>query len=301
MAGRFSADEIGPVAWRRLCAGGSRPAHGRVLAVLAAAFYVELGCDLISVATRRAEPGPLTVLTTAAPATDWRRLGIRPGQPVAISASRLTFGAALTVDLRDAGPWIAPPAPATVDLASGLKALDRALGNGYAPQGFGRLVLAGYAAGGDDLVGRRAAELIAQAVDWLGKRPAAGGTLDWARQFVGLGPGLTPAGDDFLGGMLMALTLLGEEVALARLWAATRPHLAARTNRISAALLAGAAEGHGSASLHGALTALLGGGPGLETALAGLARIGHSSGWDALAGAIAVLKAAHETDGLCAA
>ncbi|MEE9273883.1 MAG: DUF2877 domain-containing protein, partial [bacterium] len=61
--------------------------------------------------------------------------------------------------------------------------------------------------------------------------------------------------------------------------------------RISRAHLACAARGEGAAALHETLAALLG--PDPEAALAAplgtLDAIGHTSGWDALAGAAAVL------------
>ncbi|NIP74461.1 MAG: DUF2877 domain-containing protein, partial [Xanthomonadales bacterium] len=70
---------------------------------------------------------------------------------------------------------------------------------------------------------------------------------------------------------------------------AVNPLLSERTNRISAELLEATAQGYAGASLHLTLNALMAGGEGLTPALAGVARIGHTSGWDALAGVVAVL------------
>ena len=103
-----------------------------------------------------------------------------------------------------------------------------------------------------------------------------------AEQLIGLGPGLTPSGDDYLGGMLVALRLGGRSMQAEGLWRWLQPRLRERTSAISAAHLAAAAAGEGHEALHHVLNG------GLD--LDALDSIGHTSGWDALAGAVAVLK-----------
>jgi hypothetical protein len=112
------------------------------------------------------------------------------------------------------------------------------------------------------------------------------------RDMIGLGPGLTPSGDDFLGGLLFAArfvhqSCLGElswdEDAVVDLldWAKTRTH------PISCAIFSDLALGHGPEPLHDLIGGLLEGrgfNRILEAALR-VAAIGHSSGWDILAGA----------------
>ena len=62
------------------------------------------------------------------------------------------------------------------------------------------------------------------------------------------------------------------------------------TNRISRAHLACAAAGQGHEALHLALAAILAGRSSLRKELSALRRIGHSSGMDALGGALLTLK-----------
>ena len=113
------------------------------------------------------------------------------------------------------------------------------------------------------------------------------------RELIGLGPGLTPAGDDFLGGLLFtlwhlkavySLSFASERQAVAGLldWAYTR------TNRISYTLLADMACGLGPAPLHKLVGLLLAGRDTDEVSRAAreLAAIGHTSGGDLLAGAV---------------
>ena len=111
----------------------------------------------------------------------------------------------------------------------------------------------------------------------------AGHSLDArAVPLIGLGPGLTPAGDDYLGGVMVALHLLDRPSQAASLWRWLEPKLAARTSAISAAHLAAAATGEAHEALHD----VLGGNPDLDA----LDAVGHGSGWDALAGSVAVLQ-----------
>lgn len=130
---------------------------------------------------------------------------------------------------------------------------------------------------------RRAAEAF---IGWLQggaalPAPAAASAL------IGLGPGLTPAGDDFVGGALIALHARGRRDAAARIgrWALALAER--RTGRISRAHLACAARGEGHEALHALLAAR--DPDAAVAAMDALDRVGHSSGWDAAAGALAAL------------
>jgi hypothetical protein len=107
-----------------------------------------------------------------------------------------------------------------------------------------------------------------------------------AEELIGLGPGLTPPGDDYLGGVMVALHLLDRAGQAAALWRWIEPRLARRSNAISAAHLAAAAAGEAHEALHDCLSGLFQrepDWPGLLDRLKG-------SGWSALAGALAVLQ-----------
>ena len=111
------------------------------------------------------------------------------------------------------------------------------------------------------------------------------------RELVGLGPGLTPSGDDFLGGLLFVAHSLKmaypqdfnwEEEPVIDLidWASTQTH------PISHAILRDHAFGHGPEPLHDVVGSLLKGedlGRTFEAAKR-LIAIGETSGWDILAG-----------------
>lgn len=106
---------------------------------------------------------------------------------------------------------------------------------------------------------------------------------------VGLGPGLTPSGDDLLGGLLVALRAMPDAAShpiVEVLSACTNRHAAEKTTRISSSMLEQSTRGNGSAVQHGLLRCLLevDARSDISSAALDLIRTGHTSGWDALAG-----------------
>ena len=96
-------------------------------------------------------------------------------------------------------------------------------------------------------------------------------------ELVGLGPGLTPAGDDVLAALLLTLTAApSARRHLDRLTSATAP-LLPRTTSLSATLLRHAAAGRGIPEVLDLVDALTGVGD-LERAALRLLGVGHSSG-----------------------
>ncbi|MEV1178852.1 DUF2877 domain-containing protein [Nonomuraea sp. NPDC049784] len=139
------------------------------------------------------------------------------------------------------------------------------------------------------LVGNASVELLADscAKGWLL------GAVTAAEQLMGLGPGLTPSGDDVLAGLLVTLRHLGAAAGAERAvwladWLAATVTFDARTRTtpISATLLHCAARGEASPEVTAVLRGIAGG-QSLEPALRHLHRLGHTSGAD-LAQGIAI-------------
>jgi hypothetical protein len=123
------------------------------------------------------------------------------------------------------------------------------------------------------------AELPAERRSW---RPAT---------LVGLGPGLTPAGDDVLAAMLLTLSAVpGSTAAVAGLVAETAP-LLTRTTALSATLLRHATEGRGIPEVTGLIDALAGSGD-LAASADRLVAVGHSSGTALAHGVLAATRQA---------
>lgn len=135
-----------------------------------------------------------------------------------------------------------------------------------------------------------AARALARACSW--DDPTAAVTS--AERLIGLGPGLTPAGDDFVGGAFFARATFGRAPATATEWARATAEVRAmarqRTHPISAVLLSDLLAGEGHEPLHALASALATDAASAAVDAVGrLVRIGHSSGWDLLAGFLGCL------------
>jgi hypothetical protein len=190
-------------------------------------------------------------------------------------------------------PW-RPAAPALQGLtASDLARRWRTLAVASlgAPGGFG-VLLSGQPLGFPLDGAGAAAESLARACAGDDAASAA----DAARALLGVGGGLTPSGDDYVGGALFARALVGAARPGAPAWRQAADRVVAEagacTHPISAALLADLAAGQSWAPLHELVTALAAGESADVTAAARrLVALGHTSGWDMLAGVAAGLGA----------
>jgi hypothetical protein len=122
-----------------------------------------------------------------------------------------------------------------------------------------------------------------------------------ALRVLGLGPGLTPSGDDFLGAIFFALAHAPRPSWLTAMPAMHRRVMAAAeraTNPISAALLEDLMAGASYRALHEVLAALQSGEPhAISQSCEALLRVGASSGADMLAGLLLALTT-HPDSGL---
>ncbi|MEV4009407.1 DUF2877 domain-containing protein [Nonomuraea angiospora] len=235
-----------------------RPA--RVLAAFPAGIYLEVRTDL--------EPSVIAVITGAATRLPNSVLLAGPlpsvtvGDEASVGDRNIELGP-LSLGVRR---WWDPAPPlGRIDRAR----LERAAARfGDPPQ--------------PGLVGNGAVELLAGscAKGWLL------GVVTAAEQLMGLGPGLTPSGDDVLAGLLVTLRHLGAAAGADRAvwladWLAATVTFDARTRTtpISATLLHCAARGESSPEVTAVLRGITGG-QALEPALRRLHSLGHTSGSD---------------------
>ena len=112
----------------------------------------------------------------------------------------------------------------------------------------------------------------------LGRGAPLDSLTEVARALGGLGPGLTPAGDDALSGILFACRALGGPTVEPALGAVAR---SARTGDVGAAVLEAATSGFHIEPVHDlVLAAAAGDRTAAEVAAAALDRFGSSSGAD---------------------
>jgi uncharacterized protein DUF2877 len=249
--------------------------EARVLAPLSASIYIVAAGEVLWLGgpgeTRHCRA---VLLSEPPPAASWA-----PGDRLRVPPCSLP-------------PWDPEPAPSGVSAgmalrraAAGLAAAAPSLGR---PEGFGaRLVGTPLAFPLADAAAPAAALAAACAADAPGDAAAAALTL------LGLGPGLTPSGDDFVGGAFFARAVLSRAGACdrdgwGRAAETVRGAAASATHPISAALLGDLLDGEGWEPLHGLASALArdDGAAALEAARR-LTRLGQSSGWDLLAGFVA--------------
>lgn len=250
------------MSWRASVAGRvafeAAQGEGEVRAVFRRSCYVSFAGRYVCVGDASLGRGPLNAL-------------VDDFQPADI-------GARVSISLGQAALWTPAPLPATA--SPDLRALREAAKRRVPREGLGGLivdahnVLSGHAQPALDAIDR-----------WL-----VGNALDEdAQALIGLGPGLTPSGDDYLGGVLIALQQFGRQPQARSLWRWLHPRLS-RTSDISAAHLEAAASGEGHEALHRCIEALCLPAPDWDPALTALDRLGHCSGWDSLAGVAAVAK-----------
>jgi hypothetical protein len=313
--------QIGNTAFRSLAAGGC----GRVLAGFSRAAYL---------VTEQAEIFWLASEDTPMHPRGMRIAGPFPklaaGEQFFIENKCIRIASNFKVDFGDAPAWTVPAIPPETALAiekvplrvmrlfSNRSDLSQA-------SGFGRLIpkILSLASGQPD----EEAEIDpVLALAWPGVHEIANACLGgdmpglWqeAETLVGLGAGLTPSGDDFLGGLLFCINTIqrlypgfiyldSSEQALFIESARKRTHL------ISFTLLKDSANGRAVESLHEWIHSILSD-PPPEANCPGscLTQIGHSTGWDLLAGALTGLlltfgghdtmdpSAVSHTQGLCA-
>src|SRR3954470_13416513 len=233
--------------------------EGEVCAVFRRSFYLRFSNERYAcVGDTSLGRGPLNALVAelALPAI---------GEHIALSTARAQI-------------WM--PSPLPQPAMPDVRALQRAASGRVPREGLGSLVvdqhnsLSGHAQPALDALERW---LVGNALD------------DVAEMLIGLGPGLTPSGDDYLGGMLIALHAFERRAQAQGLWRWLEPRLK-RTSAISAAHVTAAAAGEGHEALHACLVALCDRSADWTRTLEEVAKVGHVSGWDALAGIAAVAK-----------
>lgn len=220
------------------------------------------GC-LVTVQDRRLGNAPQALLVDP-PLGGFLGAGWRPGAPAAVRGGFLWVGEdAICLDAPRWEP--VPRRPPTLPGAAALRANAARLGAVLAREGRTQGML-GPTLAGSGLV-----------------TPLLRGEMQAAPRLVGLGPGLTPAGDDLLGGLLATLTVAGDPraAALAR---AVLP-LRHRTTTVAAAMLTAAARGGLPERVGNLLEDLLSLSGDAAVSRAGPAlTLGHSSGTDLCCG-----------------
>ncbi len=279
------------------------------------AINVSSGGDLLTLARPAAGALPSGILLDLG--SDHRAIGLRPGMVIdAMDGEMLLPAIGLRVVLPPGRAWssrLASDLYRTDDVrrhwarrSPEVRSVAARLVRGRGDLGLGALLgVGGFAVasapaearqasrplpfGQSDLLARagRALRLLRAAVA-TGDRP---GAITAAARLIGLGPGLTPSGDDALAGFLAGLHALDHPMAGFAIGALN--NLESRTSAVAATLLRQAAQGAFAECIHQALAGLLDPDPSKAgPAMARAAERGASSGIDCLVGLLDGLDAA---------
>ncbi|MDX1663101.1 MAG: DUF2877 domain-containing protein [Candidatus Promineifilaceae bacterium] len=248
--------------------------------------------------TDRGVDGPFSVLV---PGFARALPRLRPGEMVQLSTETVSVpAAALIVDLRAAVRAPAPAIPAAVPWARTEALLQPVLRRALRREGAGSIALQalacwyGWHAAPISALGQRFLQQVAPLLRATITADAAA-IAPVGQRLLGLGGGLTPAGDDLLAGYVAALALIRDDPILPQrqsrpLARAILSRRGERTHPLSAALLWAAARGAVSGPLARMLERLLAGDAPTGEEIAALSAIGSSSGFDGLAGVLLALE-----------
>jgi hypothetical protein len=268
----------------------------RVQSVYRSVVNITTADGLLTVASPGAGGLPNGILVDLGP--DWRMIGLQPGMIVQASAASIRVpDAGLEIQLDKAPGWSPrfQVSDEVVDVATARwrrrTARTRTIARDRASaRGFGALLHEDTTHDDDVGIMYVARPMVADLIVALesGERRAA---AEVATGLIGLGPGLTPSGDDALVGIEAALHAL--DAPAAGFLAPAMSGVEERTTALAATLLRHAAAGEFAERLHTLLAGLLG--PDDETIATAIDRAaawGATSGTDCLLGVLIGLDVA---------
>ena len=159
--------------------------------------------ELHTLVTDTLDDGPNSLVVAA---DDFVAMGIRQGDSVRAGGGSLAIAGKATVDVAGASIWQTPVPEshcATVLLRRRLGEAEAAIWRNGTPGGFIERMV-------DTEIARLTTRMLHEGADGLAQALARGDSdaaLAHAGRLIGLGPGLTPSGDDFLTGLLAARAL----------------------------------------------------------------------------------------------
>jgi hypothetical protein len=275
---------------RQFC---ERVAVANVEAVFDRCLYLRSGDDFVCIGEPDIGNGPLALIADLAALPTPRSVA---GQVALICGEQITIGNSVRLTLDQSEGWcpLAWPRPPSPERLADVGAVLASRAEIAAPrEGLLRCVIdRDETSRCSSPLERIARQRIILFERWLsrmlGARHASTVPSGGAVQgLIGLGPGLTPSGDDFLAGALAVLDALGERGARTAMAHAIVDALPGLTTPLSARFLRATAAGHIGENLHRiASFAMTGDG---DAAITVARKIGHSSGWDMIAGILTTL------------
>lgn len=291
----FNVSHIGHMA-RSLIEGVGWTCTG---AVFASSFYIETPGAWVCVTGSSVAMGPLALRCDLPGRMDWRSCGLRVGMAAFAGPAVICLPPLFRLPVSEASTWTPAAVPSWTpeSLRRGIRYLvGWMVEHRHTNEGLSHFIQSQSHEKPQSTAAVRAHGHIVHFRRWLftvvadhgDARNSPSSAIDG---LCGLGPGLTPSGDDFLGGAIIGLQLIGRHTAAAQLFDAIRAKPENFSNPISRSHLAASANGSCNEWIHATLNAILAGDSELLLSnLDRIGQIGHTSGWDTLAGAVTVFR-----------
>lgn len=288
---------VGADAKEFLCSLG----EAKIIGVFRRCLYLENSSGrLVCIGERGIGPGPLNALCEVSKDVDFSKI-FSTGSSARVQNGSIYLYPEINIDVSRPEVWEPEPFPMDWDLASFLHNLSfivQWIDETGPREGLASLIaniVSGEEISRKNVFQSTCWKGISDFRHWLSHSLHEGrkqGLPAGAQQLIGLGPGLTPSGDDFWCGVMIALRLLEHYKISEKIADTILSQAKERTNKISCAHLQCAAGGQGAQALHETISAM--GVPDearLNSALHALDKIGHTSGWDTLVGVVCVFLA----------
>ena len=255
--------------------------------------FINAERSLLSVVLPEVGPGPFAIVV-ALPDPSFEGFDVLDLESRVIIKGRLIAIGPIQVDAASAQEWQPQPdwQQFGADLVRETQAKLKQLLREHAPPGSFAPLVNGRLPEPDQTVQSRALQAAARPAELLLYSLAAGdrdGAGEAATGLVGLGGGVTPAGDDYLQGAIHALWAKQNEERASRMGETIAGEATRRTNAVSAEWLRAAARGEAGADWH-LLAQAIATKQQVEPTMIRLLHRGHTSGADAMAGFLATLS-----------
>jgi hypothetical protein len=278
---------------REVCRGGAR---AEVAAVFERSLYLRSADRFVCIGEPTIGNGPITLIADFGAGGHLSDLGLHGGCAAVLAGRSITIGNSARFTFGRCELWRPPawrPPRSDVALTDVCDGIIRLTAVEAPEEGFAQVYRLPERGVCETPLLRIARPRIAHFKSWLYEvldtHPVATNKSSPAiEDLIGLGPGLTPSGDDFLVGALALLDARAEAKAHAALAAAITQAPRGLTSPLSDYLLRAAARGHVGEPLWRAVAAVVAG--EIDKALPSIRKIGHGSGWDMLVGVVATLQ-----------
>ncbi|MEW6222800.1 MAG: DUF2877 domain-containing protein [Candidatus Hadarchaeota archaeon] len=275
------------------------PGTAEVHSVFDRTFNILVRDELVGVVRGDISPSHIDLVTDISPSETMGALGVKSGMKVQVAAGWVVVGGVLSISLKEAKLWQPPTSvenPLALELVEQNLEKAKKVAIGWAgTEGISQLlkhldeVIEGGVISADlNAISKTALPHISKMVESTRKGDISGVKTS-AKGIIGLGPGLTPSGDDFLSGFVSALwwfsRSFGKGIVVADEINASIFYEAKKTNLLSRQLLQHAVHGEVNERVGKLLLAILSGaqseiGPLVEQ----VAKIGETSGVDMMVG-----------------